>query len=120
MRAGFKTVLDPEDPVLSKVSPHSLTHPRPEGRPRPRDAGRLQGLVFAIALSCLALGLWQLVFVAGVKVRTDLFTIPFSKGLNLICIHSKKYIEDDPATKPLKTQENMAAMKASRLSNSVT
>ncbi|GAB5034253.1 glycerol-3-phosphate acyltransferase [Nannochloropsis oceanica] len=54
----------------------------------------------------------RLVFVAGAKVRTDLFTIPFSKGLNLICIHSKKYIEDDPATKPLKTQENLAAMKA--------
>ena len=50
-------------------------------------------------------------FVAGAKVRTDLFTIPFSKGLNLICIHSKKYIEDDPATKPLKIQENLAAMK---------
>ena len=27
----------------------------------------------------------RLVFVAGAKVRTDLFTIPFSKGLNLIC-----------------------------------
>ena len=26
-------------------------------------------------------------------------------------IHSKKYIEDDPATKPLKTQENLAAIK---------
>lgn len=50
-------------------------------------------------------------FVAGAKVRTDLFTIPFSKGLNLICIHSKKYIEDDPATKPQKIQENLAAMK---------
>lgn len=48
---------------------------------------------------------------AGAKVRTDLFTIPFSKGLNLICIHSKKYIEDDPETKPLKIQENLAAMK---------
>jgi glycerol-3-phosphate O-acyltransferase len=56
-------------------------------------------------------GVLQLVFVAGAKVRTDLFTIPFSKGLNLICIHSKKYIEDDPATKPQKMQENLSAMK---------
>jgi glycerol-3-phosphate O-acyltransferase len=53
----------------------------------------------------------QIVYVAGIKVRTDLFTIPFSKGLNLICIHSKKYIEDDPETKPQKTKENLLAMQ---------
>lgn len=64
---------------------------------------------------CLPVGVTQLVFVAGAKVRTDLFTIPFSKGLNMICIHSKKYIEDDPETKPQKTQENLLAMKVSRV-----
>jgi glycerol-3-phosphate O-acyltransferase len=64
--------------------------------------------VLRCACGCLR---WQLVFVAGAKVRTDLFTIPFSKGLNLICIHSKKYIEDDPSTKAAKTQENLMAMK---------
>ena len=54
-----------------------------------------------------------MVYVAGAKVRTDLFTIPFSKGLNLICIHSKKYIDEDPETKGAKTAENVGAMKVS-------
>lgn len=54
----------------------------------------------------------KLVFVAGAKVRTDLFSIPFSKGLNLVCINSKKYIDDDPETRPQKVQENVNAVKA--------
>ena len=54
----------------------------------------------------------KLVFVAGAKVRTDLFSIPFSKGLNLVCINSKKYIDDDPQTRPQKVQENVNAVKA--------
>lgn len=50
------------------------------------------------------------VFVAGHKVTTDALAIPFSMGRNLICIHSKKHIDADPETKPVKSRQNLAAM----------
>lgn len=49
-------------------------------------------------------------YVAGHKVTTDMLAIPFSMGRNLICIHSKKHIDADPETKPLKQKQNLAAM----------
>ena len=52
----------------------------------------------------------EVVYVAGHKVTTDALAIPFSMGRNLICIHSKKHINADPDTKPVKTRQNMAAM----------
>lgn len=52
----------------------------------------------------------DLVYVAGHKVTTDTLAIPFSMGRNLICIHSKKHIDSDPETKPVKTRQNLSAM----------
>jgi len=49
-------------------------------------------------------------FVAGHKVTTDSLAIPFSMGRNLICIHSKKHLDCDPDSKPLKQKQNLAAM----------
>jgi glycerol-3-phosphate O-acyltransferase len=52
----------------------------------------------------------KVVYVAGHKVTTDPLAIPFSMGRNLICIHSKKHIDADPDTKPIKSRQNLAAM----------
>lgn len=54
----------------------------------------------------------DMVYVAGHKVTTDPLAIPFSMGRNLICIHSKKHIDADPDTKPLKQKQNLKAMNA--------
>jgi glycerol-3-phosphate O-acyltransferase len=54
----------------------------------------------------------DMVYVAGHKVTTDPLAIPFSMGRNLLCIHSKKHIDADPATKPLKQKQNLRAMSA--------
>ena len=50
--------------------------------------------------------------VAGHKVTTDALAVPFSMGRNLICIHSKKHIDADPETKPLKSKQNLQAMSS--------
>eukprot|EP00529_Nitzschia_sp_RCC80_P024092 CAMPEP_0113452346 /NCGR_PEP_ID=MMETSP0014_2-20120614/6799_1 /TAXON_ID=2857 /ORGANISM="Nitzschia sp." /LENGTH=440 /DNA_ID=CAMNT_0000343715 /DNA_START=191 /DNA_END=1513 /DNA_ORIENTATION=+ /assembly_acc=CAM_ASM_000159 len=52
----------------------------------------------------------KIVYVAGHKVTTDPLAIPFSMGRNLICIHSKKYVDSDPDTKGVKNRQNLAAM----------
>lgn len=52
----------------------------------------------------------ELTYVAGHKVTTDALAIPFSMGRNLICIHSKKHIDADPETKPVKMRQNLSAM----------
>ena len=51
-------------------------------------------------------------FVAGHKVRTDPLAIPFSMGRNLLCIHSKKHMEADKESLPMKQRENLMAMSA--------
>jgi len=53
----------------------------------------------------------QLIFVAGHKVTTDPLAIPFSLGQNLLCIHSKKYIENPPELKGEKQKHNTKTMK---------
>lgn len=52
----------------------------------------------------------QMVYVAGHKVTTDPLAVPFSMGRNLICIHSKKHIDVDPESKPMKQRQNMRAI----------
>jgi glycerol-3-phosphate O-acyltransferase len=52
----------------------------------------------------------QVFYVAGHKVTTDTLAIPFSMGRNLICIHSKKYIDVDESTKAAKQKQNMMSM----------
>lgn len=41
----------------------------------------------------------EMIFVAGHRVISDPLAIPFSKGRNLLCIYSKKYIDADPDLK---------------------
>eukprot|EP00977_Amphora_coffeiformis_P026312 scaffold25445_cov183-Amphora_coffeaeformis.AAC.9 len=54
----------------------------------------------------------NMVYVAGHKVTTDPLAVPFSMGRNLLCIHSKKHIDADPETKPMKQKQNLRAMNA--------
>ena len=57
---------------------------------------------------------WPFLFTSHISRTSQLLIFPPSLPPSLPSgIHSKKYIEDDPATKPLKTQENLAAMKVS-------
>ena len=54
----------------------------------------------------------EMIYVAGHKVTTDPLAIPFSMGRNLLCIHSKKHIDANPDTKPIKQKQNLKAMNA--------
>lgn len=53
----------------------------------------------------------KLIFVAGAKVTSDLLAIPFSMGCNLLCIHSKKYINIPPEQKEAKQDHNKKTMR---------
>lgn len=53
----------------------------------------------------------EMIFIAGHRVVSDALAIPFSMGRNLLCIYSKKYIENDPETKSEKLQHNQRTMK---------
>lgn len=68
--------------------------------------------VFSCMLEKVGYGQWaeQVTYVAGHKVTTDPLAIPFSMGRNLVCIHSKKHIDSDPESKPLKQKQNLLAM----------
>jgi len=51
------------------------------------------------------------IFVAGDRVTTDLLAGPFSMGRNLLCIFSKKHIENPPELKSEKSRHNRNVMK---------
>lgn len=53
----------------------------------------------------------ELIFVAGTRVTTDPLAIPFSMGRNLLCIHSKKYIDHPPEEKYEKQMHNKRTME---------
>lgn len=53
----------------------------------------------------------KLIFVAGTRVTTDPLAIPFSMGRNLLCIHSKKYIDSPPEKKYEKQMHNKRTME---------
>lgn len=53
----------------------------------------------------------EIIFIAGHRVTTDPLAIPFSMGRNLICIFSKKHIENPPEKKTEKQLHNQKAMK---------
>ncbi|MGE3716008.1 MAG: 1-acyl-sn-glycerol-3-phosphate acyltransferase [Simkaniaceae bacterium] len=53
----------------------------------------------------------NLIFVAGTRVTSDPLAIPFSMGRNLLCIHSKKYIDDPPEEKHEKQMHNKRTME---------
>jgi len=53
----------------------------------------------------------EMIFVAGDRVTTDLLAQPFSMGRNLLCIFSKKHVENPPELKAEKTKHNRNVMK---------
>lgn len=53
----------------------------------------------------------EMIFVAGHRVVSDPMSIPFSKGRNLLCIYSKKYIENPPELKLVKQLHNQKTMR---------
>lgn len=53
----------------------------------------------------------QIIFVAGHRVITDPLAIPFSMGCNLLCIYSKKHVENPPEEKQEKLLHNKKTMK---------
>lgn len=53
----------------------------------------------------------EMVFVAGHRVVTDPMAIPFSMGCNLLCIYSKRHIDNPPEHKEEKQRHNQRTMK---------
>ena len=57
-------------------------------------------------------GLGQRVtYVAGDRVVSDLLAKPFSMGKDLLCVHSKKHMNDNPEEKSKKMKQNLATVK---------
>jgi glycerol-3-phosphate O-acyltransferase len=54
----------------------------------------------------------SLIFIAGHRVTTDPFAIPFARGANVLSIYSKKYIEAPPEQKAEKMQHNVKTLAA--------
>ncbi len=52
----------------------------------------------------------DMIFVAGHRVITDPLAVPISKGVNLLCIYSKNYIENPPELKHDKLMHNRRTM----------
>jgi len=56
----------------------------------------------------------EMIFVAGDRVISDPMAVPFSLGRNLLCIHSKRHIDNPPeqrAAKQLHNQKTMHRMR---------
>jgi len=53
----------------------------------------------------------EIIFVAGERVVTDPLAIPFSMGCNLLCIYSKRYIDNPPEDKLKKQLHNKKTME---------
>ncbi len=53
----------------------------------------------------------EIIFIAGHRVTTDPLAVPFSKGFNLLCIFSKKYVETPPELKSEKVMHNQKTLK---------
>ena len=54
----------------------------------------------------------KMVLVAGDRVTTDVVAVPFSKARNLLCIFSKRHIENPPELKATKMRHNAKTMSA--------
>lgn len=52
----------------------------------------------------------EMIFVAGERVITDPLAVPFSMGRNLLCIYSKRYIDNPPEHKAAKQLHNKRTM----------
>ena len=48
----------------------------------------------------------DVIYVAGDRVVSDPMCKPFSMGRNLLCVHSRKHMYDDPSTTDAKQKQN--------------
>ncbi|MBS0616126.1 MAG: 1-acyl-sn-glycerol-3-phosphate acyltransferase [Verrucomicrobia bacterium] len=53
----------------------------------------------------------EMIFVAGERVITDPLAVPFSMGRSLLCIYSKRYIDNPPEKKAAKQAHNKKTMQ---------
>ncbi len=53
----------------------------------------------------------EMIFVAGTRVLTDPLAAPFSLGLNLLCVYSKRYMDNPPERKLEKQLHNKKTMQ---------
>lgn len=53
----------------------------------------------------------EMIFVAGERVVTDPLAVPFSLGCNLLCIYSKRYIDQPPELQHEKQLHNKKTMR---------
>ena len=53
----------------------------------------------------------EMIFIAGDRVVTDPMAVPISMGCHLICIYSKKHVENPPELKEEKLKHNQRTMK---------
>ncbi len=53
----------------------------------------------------------EMIFVAGERVITDPLAVPFSMGRSLLCIYSKRYIDNPPEKKAAKQVHNKRTME---------
>lgn len=53
----------------------------------------------------------DMIFVAGHRVTTDPLAVPLSLGRNLICIYSKRHVDNPPEKKAEKLTHNQKALK---------
>ncbi|CAN4128117.1 unnamed protein product [Withania somnifera] len=53
----------------------------------------------------------NIIYVAGDRVITDPLCKPFSMGRNLLCVYSKKHMNDDPVLADMKKRANTRSLK---------
>lgn len=56
----------------------------------------------------------DLIFIAGDRVVSDPAAVPLSRGTNLLCIYSKRHIDNPPEKKQEKLAQNQRTMKRMR------
>ncbi|MCH9611298.1 MAG: hypothetical protein S4CHLAM81_07670 [Chlamydiales bacterium] len=56
----------------------------------------------------------ETIFIAGDRVVTDPAAVPISRGTNLLCIYSKRHMDNPPELKQEKLQQNQRTMKRMR------
>ncbi|HVT48680.1 MAG TPA: 1-acyl-sn-glycerol-3-phosphate acyltransferase [Vicinamibacterales bacterium] len=52
-----------------------------------------------------------MIFVAGGRVLTDPLAVPFSMGRNLLCVYSKRYMDQPPSDRAAKQRHNRKTME---------
>jgi len=54
----------------------------------------------------------SIIYIAGHRVTSDPLAVPFSRGINLLCIYSKRYIDHPPEEKEKKLYHNTKTLTA--------